>query len=68
MTDEAKNNLSQKWSGEKSPNAKFSSEQIREIRNLYATEQFSQTQLANKYNTSIFTISEIVRFKRYKSV
>lgn len=63
MTDEAKNNLSKKWSGEKSLNAKFSNDQIKEIRNLYNNENYSQTQLAKMYFTSNFTISEIVRYK-----
>lgn len=68
MTADAKNNLSQIFAGEKASAAKFSNEQVKEIRRLYVTGEYTQTELAHVYNTSSFTISEIVRYKRYKLV
>lgn len=66
MTSDARNNLSQVFSGEKSLNAKFSNEEVKEIRRLYSTGKYTQTELSRTYNTSTFTISEIMRYKRYK--
>jgi group I intron endonuclease len=66
MTTDAKDNLSKIFSGEKSLNAKFSNEQVKEMRRLYATGEYTQTELAQIYHTSTFTMSEIVRYKRYK--
>lgn len=65
--NEIKQKLSNLWDGEKALTAKFTNEQIKEIRKLYATGNYSQSELARKYEVSSFTMSEIVRYKRYKN-
>lgn len=67
-SEDIKNNLSNMWAGEKSLNDEFTNKQVKEIRELYSTNKYSQTKLAEIYQTSTFTISEIVRYKRYKLI
>ncbi|MCW7071887.1 MAG: HNH endonuclease [Methanophagales archaeon] len=50
--------------GERNPNAKLSDKQVQEIRELYATGEFFQADLASRYNVSFQTISKIVRGER----
>lgn len=51
-------------SGERNPNAKLSNAEVQEIRVLYSTGQYYQTDLAKKFGVSFQTISKIVRGER----
>lgn len=48
-------------SGQRNPNAKLTNKQVAEIRLVYATEDYTQEQLAKKYDVSFQCISKIVR-------
>jgi group I intron endonuclease len=67
-SQETKNTLSEKMSGENSPRAIFTNEQVREIRNDYATDQYTLKELSEKYKATISCIHGIVLGKRYKNV
>ena len=54
--------------GEKHPNAKLKVEQVLEIRSLYATGEYSLTQLATRFAVSFRHISDIVNRKRWRSI
>lgn len=47
--------------GESNPNARLTAEEVREIRRLYATGNYSQTELAESFKTKQVTISAITR-------
>lgn len=51
--------------GERSGKAVLKNEQVREIRRLYATGDYSMNELAEKYNVHHATIWKIVNNKRY---
>lgn len=50
--------------GERNPNAKLSNKQVEEIRELYASGNYQQVDLAKMFNISFQTISKIVRGER----
>lgn len=62
--------LGVKWGvgGEKSPNAKLTTAQVREIRSLWATGEHTQKQLSVAFGVSDVLISMIVNRKSWKHV
>ena len=56
--------------GENAPSAKFTSEQVRYLREVYKPrdEKFSAAALAKTFNVSDRTIMDIVHYKSYKEV
>ena len=59
--------LRTKKRGEQISNSKFTNKQAEQIRKMYATGKWSQQKLADKYGVVQFTISQLVRGKRYAS-
>lgn len=57
----AKNQL-----GEKGHNAKLTMNQVREMRKLYSTGDYSYTKLGKKYDLAFQTVGKIITNKRYK--
>lgn len=55
------------YSGERNPQAKLSNEDVVEIRNLSASG-WSTKSLSHKFNVSTYTITEVVRKKRFRNV
>lgn len=54
-------------SGRNHPNAKFSDEEVRNIRKLYHTSDMNQKEVAKKFNCARTTISNIINFNYRKS-
>lgn len=54
--------------GEKNPKARFSVEQIKEIRMLYETKQFNQYELAERFNASQGHINNIITKRIWKQI
>lgn len=51
---------------EKNPNAKLKQKDVDNIRNLYNTNSYRLIDLANKFNVSITTIHDIVKYKKWR--
>lgn len=68
MSVDAKHNLSQKCGGIQSSNSEFTSEEVKDIRILYSSGQYSQTELAKIHNVAVSTIGQIVKYKSYKYI
>jgi group I intron endonuclease len=71
--EETKNRISaalfnKHMNGEKNNNSSISNEDAQKIRALYATKQYTQTELGNMFNIDQTTVSLIVRWKSYKMV
>jgi len=58
--------LSMRFAGEKSPSAKLSWEQVREIRQKYSTKAHSMLQLAEEYGMNRKTIEALIHNKTWK--
>ena len=54
--------------GSRNHNAKFTDDQVREIRRLYEEREKSQKDIALAYNTTIITIHRMLRRKSYAHV
>jgi len=54
--------------GSKHPLSTLTEAEVLNIRNLYATEKFTQKELGAIFNTTCFTISKIIRGDRWKHV
>lgn len=54
--------------GEKFWSAKLTIEQVREIRELYATGEWSMSELAREFNVAIGTVHPLIRRRTWKSV
>jgi hypothetical protein len=54
--------------GERNPKAKFTDDQIREIRTLYAVGNLTQKAIAARYNTTQQRIHDIVTRKNWKHI
>jgi hypothetical protein len=54
--------------GSNGTRSRFSSEQIMDIRKLYESRQFTQTDIAKQYNCPSATISCIVNYKTWKHI
>lgn len=52
--------------GEKNPAAKLTMKDVLEIRSLYASGNFTQKQIAQKYNIALSTANQIIIGKRWK--
>lgn len=52
--------------GEKNPKAKLTWEDVNEIREKYATDQYTQAQLAKEYNVKSGAVRRIVNYKTWK--
>lgn len=52
--------------GEQRYNAKLSDAAVRAIRDLYAEGRYTQARLAHMFNVSAFTVSSVVRGKKWK--
>lgn len=56
------------YSGEKSPKAKLTNDNVIELRKLYATKKYTLTDLSLKYNIHKRTVSKIIRRERWKNL
>ena len=56
------------WVGKRSPNAGLLDSQVRNIRNLYASGEWTYEQLARRHETSKRTIGRIIRGEYYSDV
>jgi len=56
------------YQGERNGRAKMTEEMVREIRRLYATGQYSQTELSTRFGLHQTGISEIIRRKKWAHV
>ena len=54
--------------GDKSPVAKLTEKKVKEIKTLIYQNYFSQTELANKFNITAATISDIKKEKTWKNI
>jgi len=68
MIHSYKNGLQKPLKGSLNGNAKLNEAQIKEIRQLYATGNYLQREIASKYNLSLANINRIVNYKRWKHV
>jgi len=68
MADSVRNGIAFVATGAAHWNAKLTEDQVREIRRLYATENFTQQELALKFGVSRRMVSDIVRRKTWKHV
>ena len=64
MTEEAKNHL-KSFTGEKTSNAKFTNEQVIEIRNCYLEATYTFKEIAKQFNITSRTAYDIVHNKAY---
>jgi group I intron endonuclease len=64
--DEYRAKMSMLFSGDKNPNAKLTFEQAQEIRRLYLTNEYTQTELAIKFSVDQVSVSRIVLNQAYK--
>ena len=60
-----KHGLASTYKGEEHPCAKFTNEQVRQIRKMYNEEHISQQKIADFFNVSQTTIGRIIRGVRY---
>ena len=67
-TEHAKKKLSEALEGEKSSFAKLTEKEVLEIRELYATGNYTQKELGLKYNISPYTINGIIKRRRWKHI
>ncbi len=67
MTHSFKNGFHGSRKGSLNGNAKLCEEQAKEIRQLYATKNYSQREVASKYNLSQTCIGDIVNYKRWNN-
>jgi len=58
--------LESKILGENGPAAKLTEDEVRQIRKLYATGNYTQTNLSNLFGVSPPQISKIINFKHWK--
>ena len=68
ISDEQKNQLSELNSGEKHPQAKFTEQDILRIREMFATGEYTQTELAKNFGTKPNVISQIVNRVRWRNI
>lgn len=68
LSQEHKQKLSRSHRGERSATNKLSTQQVLEIRQLYASDDYSQRKLASLYNVSRSCIKDIVTRKNWKHV
>lgn len=54
--------------GEDRPNAKFTNEQVREFRRLYALGEISIEEIAERVGCHVVTVNYMVNYKTYKSI
>ena len=54
--------------GEKNPKAKFSADQIRQIRAMYANDEYNQYELAEMFNASQGHINNIITRRIWKQI
>ena len=66
ITEEHKRNLSVARSGEGGSNSILTWEDVREIRRLYATGDYTQQCLADRWNVHIMTINDILKYRTWK--
>jgi group I intron endonuclease len=68
ISDEQKKYLSEINSGEKHPHAKFTDQDVIKMRHMFATGEYSQTELAKIFNTKPNVVSQIVNRVRWKHI
>lgn len=68
ISDEQKTQLSEINSGEKHPQAKFIEQDIIKIREMFATGEYTQTELAKIFGTKPNVISQIVNRVRWRNI
>jgi hypothetical protein len=68
MDDAIKNGVGFVGKGTANGKAKLTEDIVREIRQLYATGEFSQRALALRFGVSRYTICQIVRRKNWKHI
>lgn len=61
-------NIISKFSGENHGKAKLTKQEVLEIRNLYTTGKYSQSQLGKIYNISKSTVAKILNKKIWKNI
>jgi group I intron endonuclease len=66
-TDEERKDRSVLYSGCNNPNAKLKSEQVQEIRSLYLTGDFTQTELADRFGIKQPQVSSIILNQKHKN-
>ncbi len=68
MSAEARKAMSKSTRGENNPMTKFTEDDIREIRTLYSTGEYTLTNIAEKYNVTIGNIGHITSRRTWKHV
>ena len=66
LSEETKKKISKANSGENNGRAKLNWEQVRKMREEYATGEYKQKDLAKKYNINSATISQIINNKLWR--
>jgi len=66
--DKVRKGRQQRLCGELNGRCKLTNEQVKEIRILYSTNNYSYTQLSNKYNVTKANISNIINYKLWKHI
>ena len=68
LSDETREKMSEAHSGEKSSSAKLTEKEVLEIRELYATGNYTQKELGLKYNVNRCTICDIINRRTWKHI
>lgn len=68
VSEETRAKISAAVRGERRPQAKLTEDDVREIRRIYATGNWTYAQLAKRFNVGITTICDVVRRKAWKHI